>query len=80
MGGGGGGVQVNLTKKSSELFLFLFKSSAHFTEVKWLISKETIIFQGSGGGPRLSRGGGSNFFQGGGGVQLLIHFINPYNL
>ena len=34
------------------------------TEVKWLISKKIIIFQGSGGGPTFSRG--SNFFQGGG--------------
>ena len=31
---------------------------AYFTEVKWLISKKTIIFQGSGGGPTFSRGGG----------------------
>ena len=29
-----------------------------FTEVKYLISKKTIIFQGSGGGPTFSRGGG----------------------
>ena len=38
---------------------------AYFTEVKWFISKETIIFQGSRGGPTFSKGGGgSNFFQG----------------
>ena len=42
--GGGGGVQVNLTKK---LTTFFFYSSAYFTEGKWLISKRTINFQGS---------------------------------
>ena len=43
------GVQVNLTKKAlTTLFIsFFFQSSAYFTEVKWLISKKTIIFQGS---------------------------------
>ena len=51
-------------KKSPDNVLYL--SSAYFTEVKWLISKKTIIFQGSRGGPTFSRGGGgSNFFQGG---------------
>ena len=40
-------------------------SSAYFTEVKWSISKKSIIFQGSRGGPTFSRGvqlfpGGSN--------------------
>ena len=54
-----------MTKKLT----FFFKSSAYFTEVKWLISKKTIIFQGSGGvqhfpgGPTFSGGGGG----GGGG-------------
>ena len=34
--------------------------------------KETIIFQGSRGGPKFSRGGGggSNFFQGEGGGPI----------
>ena len=77
-GGGGGGVQVGLTdKKSCDVFFvlffvfciffcfFLFKSSAYFTEVKWSVSKKSVIFQGSRGGPTFSRGG-SNFFQGGG--------------
>ena len=57
----GGGVQVNLTKKALTtffffFFFFFFLSSAYSSEVKWLISKKTIIFQGSRG---------SNFFQGG---------------
>ena len=47
-------------------FFFFFKSSADFTEVKWSISKKSIIFQGSRGGLTFCRGGGSNFFQGGG--------------
>ena len=48
----GGGIQVSLTKKA------LTTSSAYFTEVKWSISKKSIIFQGSRGGPTFSRGGG----------------------
>ena len=75
-GGGGGGVQVNMTKKALTtllFFCFLNKSSAYFTEVKWLISKKTIIFQGS---PTFSRG--VQLFPGG--VQFLIPYRNPYNL
>ena len=71
-GGGGGGVQVNLTKKADVFFFFFFfLSSAYSSEVKWLISKKTIIFQGSRG---------VQLFPGGGGVQLLIPYRNPYNL
>ena len=36
-----------------------------------VISKKTIIFQGFRGGPTFSRGGGSNFSQGG---PNAIHF------
>ena len=50
--------------------------SEYFTEVKWLISKKTIIFQGSRGGPTFSSGG-PTFSRG---VQLLIPYRNPYNL
>ena len=64
-GGGGGGVQVSLTKKSSDNVFFLVLS------VKWSISKKSIIYQGSRGGPTFSRGG-SNFFQGGGGSNCLF--------
>ena len=72
-----GGVHVSLTEKALTTF---FLSSAYFTEFKWSISKNSIIFQGSRGGPTFSRGGGgSNFFQGGG-IQLLIPYRNPYNL
>ena len=39
--------------------LILQKSNGQF------ISKKSIIFQGSRGGPTFSRGGGSNFFEGG---------------
>ena len=74
------GVQVSLTKKNLTMTPFFspfFQSSAYFTEVKWSISKKSIILHGSRGGPTFSRG--SNFFQGGG-VQLLIPYRNPYNL
>ena len=62
-GGGGGGVPGQSDKKSPDNVFFL--SSAYFTEVKWLISKKTIIFQGSRGGPTFSRGGGVQLFPGG---------------
>ena len=74
-----GGVQVSLTKKSSDnVFFFFFKSSAYFTEVKWSISKKSIIFQGSRGGPTFSRG--PNFFQrgGGGGRDPLFPPLDPH--
>ena len=53
-------------KKSSFFF------SPHLiTEGKWLISKKTIIFQGSRGGPTFSRGGGGvQLFPGGGGGPI----------
>ena len=63
-GGGGGGVRVNLTKKALTF-------SAYFTEVKWFISKKTIIFQGSRGGPTFSRGG-PTFSRGGGPIAYTL--------
>ena len=57
-------------KKALTTFFF---PTLIFTEVKWLISKKTIIFQGFRGGPTFSRGGGgSNFIQGGGGSTCLF--------
>ena len=61
--GGGGGVQISLTKKLWQCCFFL--SSAYFTEVKWSISKKSIFFQGSRGGQTFSRG--VQLFPGGGG-------------
>ena len=55
-------------KKSSDVFVFFLVLSL-FYKVKWLISKKSIIFQGSRGRPTFSRG-----------VQLLIPYRNPYNL
>ena len=57
-GGGGGrgvGVQAQLTEKSDNVFCyFLF---AYFTVgVQWLISRKTIIFQGSREDPTSFRG------------------------
>ena len=53
--------QVSLTKKSSDsVFFFFFFFSPHliFTEVKWSISKKSIIFQSFRGVPTFSRGRG----------------------
>ena len=62
-------------------FFFGFLSTADFTDVKWSISKKSIIFQGSRGGPTFSGGGGGvQLFPEGGGVQLLIPYRNPYDL
>ena len=74
--GGGGPRHVNLTKKAlTFLFFFLFFFSYSFAfliEVKWLISKKNIIFQGSGGGTHFSRGGGGVRLFPGGGVHCLF--------
>ena len=58
----GGGVQVKLTKKALTTFFFFcfFLSSAYSSEVKCLISKKTIIFQGSRGVQLFPGGVGSN--------------------
>ena len=63
--GGGGGGPGQSDKKTSDnvffccFFLFcFFLSSAYSTEVKWLISKKTIIFQGSRGVQLFPGGGG----------------------
>ena len=70
------GVQVNPTKKALTMFFSLVLSL--FYRIKWLISKKTIDFQGSGGGPTFFQVRGSNFFQGG--VLLLIRYRTPFNL
>ena len=71
--GGGGGPGQSDKKALTAFFLVL----SLFYSRKWLISKKTIIFQGSRGGPTFSRGGGGgvNFFRGGG-FQLLIPIEN----
>ena len=71
-GEGGGGPGQSDKRALTTFFLVL----SLFYSRKWLISKKTIIFQGSWGGPTFSRGGGgSNFFRGGG-FQLLIPIEN----
>ena len=72
--GGVGGVQVSLTKKALTTFFFFF--SPQLTEVKWSISKKSIIFQGSRGVQHFP--GGVQLLPWG--VQLLIPYRNPYNL
>ena len=63
-----GGVQVSLTKKALTTFFFI--PQLIFTEVKWSISKKSIIFQGFRGGSNIFQGGGGvQHFPGGGGVQ-----------
>ena len=73
---GEGGVQVSLTKKSSDNVFFFFLVLSLFD-----ISQMVIFFKFF----KVPEGvqhfqGGSNFFQWGDGVQLLIPYRNLYNL
>ena len=72
-GGGGGGSRSNSKKVNSDALFLVFNL---FYRSPMVISKKTIMFPGSGGGPTFSRG--SNFFREG--VQLLNPYRNPYNL
>ena len=56
----------SIWQKSSDNVFFL----SLFYRSQMLMSKKTICFQGSRGGPTFSRGG----------VQLLIPYRNPYNV
>ena len=71
----GGGVQVNLTKKAQTFFfcffLFCFFVLSLFFRSQMVNFKENYHF---------SRFQGVQLFPGGGGVQLLIPYRNPYNL
>ena len=72
-GGGSGSIGQ---KSPDNVFFFLVLSL--FTEVKWLISKKTIIFKVPEGVKHLPGGGvGPTFSRA---VQLLIPYRNPYNL
>ena len=80
-----GGVQVSLTKKTLDVFFFFF----FFTVLSLFLQKSKGQLQRNLSFFKVSEGvqhfpGGSNFFQGlgggGGGVQLLIPYRNPYNL
>ena len=62
-GGPGQSDKKKLWQRFFSFSFFFCWSSAYCTEVKWLISKKSIIFQGSRG-VQQSRWG-SNFFQGG---------------
>ena len=85
-GGGGGGGPGQSDKKSSDVFFCFFLGLSLFHRSQMVNFKEIYhfsrfqrgpnIFQGRGGGG----GGGGPTFTRGGGVQLLIPYINPYNL
>ena len=83
-GGGGGVVQVSLTKKALTTFFFFF--FFFFFSPQLIIQKSNGQFQAEiYHFSRFQRGvqhfpGESNFFQGGGRVQLLSPYRNPYNL
>ena len=66
---GGGGPGQSDKKSSGNVFFFLIPQLILQQSNKWSISKKSIIFQGSRGGPSFSRGGGGGptFSKGGGG-------------
>ena len=68
-GGGGGGSGPGQTDKKKAIFFFS-------PQLILQISKKSILFQGSRGGPTFSRGGPTFSRGGGGGVSNR----NPYNL
>ena len=71
---GGGGPGPMARKQSGQRFVFVFLVLNLFYSLQrgsnGFITEKTIPFYRSRGGPIFSRG--SNFFQGGGGVQMLI--------
>ena len=84
-GGGGGGVQVSLSKKSSDnlfffSFFFLVGVLSLFYRSQMVNFKEIYNFSSFERGSNIFQGGGVQLFPGGGGVQLLIPYTNPYNL
>ena len=50
--------QSDKKRTDNALFVRFFKSSAYFTEVKWLIPKKTIIFNVPEGVQHFPGGGG----------------------
>ena len=67
--GGGGWCPGQSDKKALTTFFLVLSL---FYSRKWLISKKTIIFQGSRGGPTFSMGGGPTFSGVGGSNCLFL--------
>ena len=69
-------VQVNLTKKALTFFLFFVFFSP---QLMLILQKSNCQFQGNLSFFKVPEGV-QHFPGGGGGVQLLIPYRNPYNL
>ena len=65
--GGGGGVQVSLTKKALTTFFFCFFSPQLILQKSCQFQRNLSFFKVPGGSNIFQGGGGSNFFPGGGG-------------
>ena len=68
---GGGGVQVNLTKKALTFFFCFFLVLSLFNKSRMVNFKENYHFSRFKRGSNIFQGG-SNFFQGGGGSNCLF--------
>ena len=78
----GGGPGQSDEKKSYDVlfFLFFFLVLSLFYRSQMVNFKEICLFFKVPEGVQHFPGRWSNFFQGGGGVQLLVPYRNPYNL
>ena len=77
-GGGWGGPGQSDKKSSDNIFFFLVLSL--FYRSQMVNFKEIFHFSRFHRGSNIFQGGGPTFSRGGGGVQLLIPYRNPYNL
>ena len=83
--GGGGGGPGQSDKKSSDNVFFFFFFFFFFLSPQLILQKSNGQFQRNLSFLRFQRGvqhfpGGPTFSRGGGGVQWLISYRNPYNL
>ena len=75
--GGGGGVQVSLTKKSSDNVVCFFSPQFILQKSNGQFQRNLSFFKVPEGVQRFPVGVGPTFSRG---VQLLIPYRNPYNL
>ena len=78
--GGGGGVQVSLTKNSSDNVFYFFSPQLIFQKSNGQCQRNPSFFKVPEGVQHFPEGGGGVPTFSREGVQLLIPYRNPYNL